>query len=49
MRRTPVTNPAEQLTWESRSGKIKYAAAAWLLGLPIPIVILALLFGGCDW
>jgi hypothetical protein len=33
----------------ARAGKIKYALAAWLLGLPIPIIILALLFRGCDW
>jgi hypothetical protein len=33
----------------SRSGKIKYGLAAWLLGLPLPIVIIALFFRGCDW
>jgi hypothetical protein len=32
-----------------RAGKIKYGLAAWLLGLPLPIVILALFFRGCDW
>jgi hypothetical protein len=32
-----------------RDGKIKYALAAWLLGLPLPIVILALFFRGCDF
>ena len=32
-----------------RAGKIKYGWAAWLLGLPLPIVILALFFRGCDW
>jgi hypothetical protein len=32
-----------------RKGKIKYGLAAWLLGLPLPIVILALFFRGCDW
>jgi hypothetical protein len=32
-----------------RTGKIKYGVAAWLLGLPLPIVILALFFRGCDW
>ena len=32
-----------------RDGKIKYGLAAWLLGLPLPIVILALFFRGCDW
>jgi hypothetical protein len=33
-----------------RSGKIRYAAAAWLLGLPLPIILIALLWGGCtNW
>jgi hypothetical protein len=32
-----------------RDGKIKYGLAAWLLGLPLPIVIIALFFRGCDW
>ena len=31
-----------------RLGKISYAAIAWLLGLPIPIIIIALLVGGCT-
>jgi len=39
--------PTEQLM--ERAGKIKYGLAAWLLGLPLPIVILALIFRGCDW
>ena len=32
----------------TRAGKIRYAAAAWLLGLPIPIILIALLWGGCT-
>lgn len=32
-----------------RVGEIKYGLAAWLLGLPLPIIIIALLWGGCDW
>jgi bacteriorhodopsin len=32
-----------------RAGKIRYAAIAWLIGLPIPIIILAWLIGGVDW
>jgi hypothetical protein len=32
-----------------RAGKIKYGLAAWMLGLPLPIVIIALFFRGCDW
>ncbi len=33
----------------NRTGKVRYALAFWLLGLPIPLVILALLFRGCDF
>jgi len=32
-----------------RAGKIKYGMVAWLIGLPLPIVILALFWGGCDF
>ncbi|MGD9633115.1 MAG: hypothetical protein AB7G28_03860 [Pirellulales bacterium] len=32
-----------------RAGKIKYGLAAWLIGLPLPIIILALFWGGCDF
>jgi hypothetical protein len=32
-----------------RSGKIKYGILAWMLGLPLPIVILAFFFRGCDF
>ena len=31
----------------ARVGKVSYAAGAWLLGLPLPVVIIALLWGGC--
>jgi hypothetical protein len=34
---------------DQRSGKIKYGIFAWLLGLPLPIILLALFFGGCDF
>lgn len=33
----------------SRAGKIKYALLGWLIGLPLPIVILLLFFRGCDF
>lgn len=33
----------------NRAGKIKYGIFAWLLGLPIPIIILLLFFRGCDF
>jgi hypothetical protein len=41
---TPVT-PVQ----ETRAGKVKYALLGWLVGLPIPIVILLLFFRGCDF
>jgi hypothetical protein len=31
-----------------RAGKIRYALGAWLLGLPIPIIIIALFVHGCN-
>lgn len=34
---------------QDRAGKIKYALGAWLLGLPIPIILIALFFRGCDF
>ena len=34
---------------QSRAGKIKYAALAWLFGLPLPIILIALFWGGCDF
>ena len=40
-----MTHPNKHLT---RAGKIRYGLAAWLLGLPIPIIIIALLWGGCT-
>jgi hypothetical protein len=44
MRRTNLTTDPQQ-----RSGKIKYGIFAWLLGLPLPIILIALFFGGCDF
>jgi hypothetical protein len=41
--RPASTRPAQ------RSGKIKYGIFAWLLGLPLPIILLALFFGGCEF
>jgi hypothetical protein len=32
----------------NRAGKLSHGCIAWLLGLPLPIVILALLWRGCD-
>ena len=33
----------------TRAGKVKYALLGWLIGLPLPIVILLLFFRGCDF
>ena len=33
----------------SRRGKMKYGLFAWLLGLPLPIILIALFYGGCDF
>ena len=34
---------------QDRGGKIKYGIFAWLLGLPLPIILIALFFNGCDF
>lgn len=44
MRRPIVTTESS-----TRAGKIKYGILAWLIGLPLPIIILALFFRGCDF
>jgi len=31
-----------------REGKLKYGLMAWLIGLPLPFIILAMLLGGCG-
>lgn len=38
-----------RITAAERYGKIKYGIFAWLLGLPLPIILIALLWGGCDF
>jgi hypothetical protein len=32
-----------------RSGKIKYGILGWLIGLPLPIIIILLFVKGCDF
>lgn len=32
-----------------RAGKIKYGCLAWMIGLPLPIVILLMFYRGCDF
>ncbi len=34
---------------QRRAGKIKYGCLAWLIGLPLPIVILLMFYKGCDF
>ena len=45
MNNLPIANPETEL----RSGKIKYAMLGWLIGLPLPIIIILLFFRGCDF
>ena len=33
----------------SRAGKVKYALLGWLIGLPLPIILILLFFRGCDF
>jgi hypothetical protein len=47
MRLTETKRTARRAS--DRSGKIKYGIFAWLLGLPLPIILIALFFGGCDF
>lgn len=32
-----------------RAGKIKYGILGWLIGLPLPIIIILMFWGGCDF
>ncbi len=34
---------------KNEEGKIKYAALGWLIGLPIPIILILLFYRGCDF
>ncbi len=35
--------------WQrDRAGKLSHGCIAWMLGLPLPIIILAFLWRGCD-
>ena len=34
---------------QERAGKVKYAMLGWLIGLPLPIVLILLFFRGCDF
>jgi hypothetical protein len=30
-------------------GKVKYALLGWLIGLPLPIILILLFWRGCDF
>ena len=32
-----------------RAAKVKYALLGWLIGLPLPIILILLFFRGCDF
>jgi hypothetical protein len=34
---------------KQRAGKIKYGLFAWLIGLPLPIVLILMFYKGCDF
>lgn len=38
-----------KLAHQNRPGKIKYALLGWLIGLPLPIILILLFFRGCDF
>lgn len=43
------SNGENPFSAKRRDGKLRYGVAAWLLGLPLPIIIIALFIRGCDW
>ena len=51
MQTNPNQNVPESATTAEigRAGKIKYALLGWLIGLPLPIVIILLFVRGCDF
>jgi hypothetical protein len=34
---------------KERAGKGRYALVAWLIGLPLPIILIAWAIGGCQF
>lgn len=42
-------NRTTRQTLADRGGKIKYGILAWLIGLPLPIILIAFFMGGCDF
>lgn len=43
------TIPESETVPQTRAGKIKYALLGWLIGLPLPIIIILLFVRGCDF
>jgi hypothetical protein len=39
----------KRTTLAERAGKIKYGIFAWMLGLPLPIILIALFYKGCEF
>ena len=37
------------LQTQNRTGKVKYALLGWLIGLPLPIIIILWFVRGCDF
>ncbi len=34
---------------KDRAGKVKYALFGWLIGLPLPIILILFFINGCDF
>jgi hypothetical protein len=44
---TADTNPHRKQTWITRRGGIKGALLLWIIGVPIPLILLFFLIKGC--
>jgi hypothetical protein len=49
MQKTITESSSRSSEIQLRAGKVKYALLGWLIGLPIPIVIILLFVRGCDF
>lgn len=47
--RTIPEVPESDTDEQSRAGKVKYALLGWLIGLPLPIILILLFVRGCDF
>jgi hypothetical protein len=48
-RRADMATKMKATKLKERAGKIKYGILGWLIGLPLPIVLLLLFYRGCDF